>query len=326
MRAVVAEKPGSPEILQIKEIPQPEPREGWVLIHVKAFGLNRSEMYSRQGHSGDAVTFPRVFGIECVGQVVAAPGSDLQPGQTVAAAMGSMGRKYDGGYAEYALIPRSQVMPIETTLSWTDLAAIPETYITAWGVLMEAIDVEAGQTILVRGGTSSVGRAVIDMLKDMDCTVITTTRSQQKKAILEAAGADHIIVADGDIAQQVRAIVPQGVDGVVELVGSYSAIMDSLSATRRRGVVSLVGFLGNEWDYGFAWMPSTVRLTLYTSEEVENTYYTPILQEIVKRVEAGRYHPNIDRVFQLEEIVEAHRIMENNQAAGKLVVQVDSDL
>lgn len=323
MRAVVLEHPGSPDVLQIKDIPRPEPQAGWVLIRVQAFGLNRSELYTRQGHSGDAVTFPRVPGIECVGEVVVAPESDLQPGQTVAAAMGNMGRRYDGSYAQYTLVPRSQVMAVETTLSWTDFAAIPETYITAWGVVIEAINVQLGQTILVRGGTSSVGRAAIDILKDMDCMVIATTRSQQKQSILKLAGADHVLVADGEIAPQVRAIAPDGVDGVVELVGSYNAIIDSLQATKRRGVVSLVGFLGDEWDYGFPWMPSTVRLTLYSSEEVEQTTYTPILQEIVRRVEAGRYHPNIDRIFSLNEIAEAHRVMENSGAAGKLVVKVE---
>lgn len=151
MRAVVVDHPGSPDVLQIKDIPRPEPRSGWVLIRVHAFGLNRSELYSRQGHSGNAVTFPRVLGIECVGEVIAAPESDLQPGQTVAAAMGNMGRLYDGGYAEYTLVPRSQVMAVETSLSWTDFAAIPETYITAWGVIREAIDVQSGQTILISG-------------------------------------------------------------------------------------------------------------------------------------------------------------------------------
>jgi NADPH:quinone reductase-like Zn-dependent oxidoreductase len=325
MKAIVVEKPGSPDVLQLRDLPIPQAKPGWVLIAVKAFGLNRSELITRQGHSGDAVTFPRVLGIECVGEVVEAPGSDLKPGQKVAAAMGGMGRQFDGSYAEYTLLPRSQVMPIDTTLSWVDFAALPETYLTAWGVLKDAIDVQPGQTIFVRGGTSSVGRAAIDILKDMDCTIITSTRSESKRHILQAAGAQHVLVAGGNAAEQVRAIAPNGVDGVVELVGSYSAIMDSLQMTRRRGVVSMVGFLGGEWEYPFAWMPPTVRLTLYSSEEVEQHTHAPVLQEIVRRVEAGRYHANIDLVFALDEIVEAHRVMESNGAAGKLVVRVQPD-
>jgi NADPH:quinone reductase-like Zn-dependent oxidoreductase len=323
MKAIVVEQPGEAEVLQLREIPVPEPKPGWVLVKVKAFGLNRSELYTRQGHSGDAVTFPRVLGIECVGEVVAAPGSDLQPGQRIAAAMGHMGRQYDGSYAEYTLLPRSQVMPIQTSLSWAEFAAIPETYITAWGVVIEAIDAKPGQTILVHGGTSSVGRATIDILKDMDCTVIATTRSQQKRAVLEYSGADHVLVTDGDVAERVRQIIPAGVNGVVELVGRRETLTDSLQAAGRRGVVSMVGFLGNEWGYQwFPWMPSTARLTLYSSEEVETTTYTPILQEIVKRVEQGRYHPNIHQIFSLPGIVEAHRVMEESRASGKLVVVV----
>lgn len=277
-------------------------------------------MYTRQGHSGGAVTLPRVLGIECVGEVVEAPESDLQVGQKVAAAMGNMGRFYDGGYAEYALIPRSQIMPIETTLPWADFGAIPETYITAWGIVIEALDTQAGETVLVRGGTSSVGRAAIDILKDMNCTVITTTRSETKAEVLRAAGADHVIIDTGEIVAQIREIVPNGVHRAVELVGRFSTIQDSLNATAPRGIVGLVGFLGDEWDYGLPWPPSTVRLTIYSSETVTTEVYTPILQEIVKRVEAGRYKPNIFRTFDFDEVVEAHRIMEESRASGKLVV------
>ena len=134
MRAIVLEHPGPPEVLEIRSIPRPEPRPGWVLIQVKAFGLNRSELFTRQGYS-PSVTFPRVLGIECVGVVQAAPGTNLQVGQIVAAVMGGMGRQYDGGYAEYTLVPASQVMPVHTSLPWETLAAIPETYLTAYGAL-----------------------------------------------------------------------------------------------------------------------------------------------------------------------------------------------
>ena len=122
MKAVVAGQPGGPEVLQIGERSVPGPRPGWVLIKVKAFGLNRSEMYTRQGHS-PSVRFPRVLGIECVGVVEDGGGTDLAPGQKVAAVMGEMGRAYDGGYAEYTLVPASQVMPLTTDLPWATLAA-----------------------------------------------------------------------------------------------------------------------------------------------------------------------------------------------------------
>src|SRR5947209_7544947 len=115
MRAIVLEHAGPPEVLEIRSVPRPEPRPGWVLIQVKAFGLNRSELFTRQGYS-PGVTFPRVLGIECVGVIQAAPGTNLQVGQTVAAVMGGMGCQYDGSYAQYTLVPASQVMPLPTEL------------------------------------------------------------------------------------------------------------------------------------------------------------------------------------------------------------------
>src|SRR2546430_13865602 len=127
MKAIVVEHAGAPDVLQIRTLPRPQPRPGWVLIQVKAFGLNRSEMYTRQGHS-PSVRFPRVLGIECVGEVDDAGGTDLTIGQTVAALMGEMGRAFDGGYAEYTLVPRERVLPGRTDLPWDVLAAPPQTW------------------------------------------------------------------------------------------------------------------------------------------------------------------------------------------------------
>ncbi|MEM7336401.1 MAG: zinc-binding dehydrogenase [Chloroflexota bacterium] len=323
MKAYVIHQPGEIEALQYQEWPTPEVKPGWVLVRVKAFGLNRAEIMTRQGHSGDAVPWPRIIGIECVGEVADPSDSDLQVGQKVATAMGGLGRSHDGSYAEYALIPTTQVMPIETALSWEAFGAIPEMYFTAWGVVHEAMAIQKGQTVLVRAATSSVGQATIDILKDMDCTVIATTRSEKKRAILEAAGADHVLVTQVETAEAVRNIAPDGVHGVVELVGTRDAIMDSLSVCATRGIVGIVGFLGYEWAYDwFPWMPSTVRLTLYSSETVTGAWGTPVLQEIVNRVENGRYRTNRFKTFSFDQLHEAHRMMEENRAAGKLVVTV----
>lgn len=203
MRAAIVEAPGGPEVLRIRDVPKPEPREGWVLIQVKAFGLNRSEMFTRQGHS-PSVAFPRALGIECVGVVEAAPGTNLAPGQTVAAVMGGMGRAYDGGYAEYTLVPEAQVMPIHTDLPWETLAALPETWLTAWGSLVDVMDVRAGNIVLVRGATSSVGMAAISLAKDFGLTVLATTRSPAKVDALKANGADDVLIDSGEIASEVR--------------------------------------------------------------------------------------------------------------------------
>ena len=239
---------GGPEVFQLVEQPDPSPKEGWILIDIKAFGINRSELYTRQGHSGDAVTMPRILGIECVGVVVDGGDTDLQPGQKVAAAMGNMGRKYDGGYATMTLVPRMNVFPVNTDLDWTTFGALPETYLTASGVLKEAIDLQAGQALLIRGGSSSVGLAATSIAKDMGCTVLATTRKEAKVPILKAAGVDHVLIDEGSVKDQVRSILPEGVHGVVELVGRENTIMDGLQCIAPKGTMGMVGFLGDSWE------------------------------------------------------------------------------
>jgi NADPH:quinone reductase-like Zn-dependent oxidoreductase len=325
MKAIRVHRPGGPEVLQVEEIPRPEPCAGWVRIRVRAFGLNRSELFTRQGHS-PSVTFPRVLGIECVGEVDDAGGSGLVPGQTVAALMGEMGRAYDGGYAEYTRAPRERVLPVHTDLPWDVLAALPETYLTAWGSLVEAMEVQAGQTLLIRGGTSSVGMAAASLAKGMGLRVIATTRDPAKAATLREHGADDVIIDTGRIAGEVARRVPGGVDGVLELVGTVT-LLDSLRAARPRGVVCNTGILGNAWVMErfepLEDIPSTVKLTAYHSSTTSAEASTAALQEIADGVAAGRYHANLQRRFRFDEIVAAHRFMEENRASGKLVVLVD---
>jgi NADPH:quinone reductase len=326
MKAIRVHRPGGPEVLQVEEIPRPEPRAGWVRIRVRAFGLNRSELFTRQGHS-PGVRFPRVLGIECVGEVDDAGGTDLAAGQTVAALMGEMGRAYDGGYAEYTLVPRERVLPVRTGLPWDVLAALPETYLTAWGSLVEAMEVRPGQTLLIRGGTSSVGMAAASLAKGMGLRVIATTRDPAKADALRENGADDVVIDTGEIAAEVARRVPEGVDGVLELVGTVT-LLDSLRAARPRGVVCNTGILGNAWVLDrfepLEDIPSTVRLTTYGSSTTSAARSTAALQEIVDGVAAGRYRANLHRRFAFGEIVEAHRFMEENRASGKLVVLVDT--
>jgi NADPH:quinone reductase len=325
MKAVIVEHPGGPEVLQIKEMPVPSPRPGWVLIRVKAFGLNRSEMYTRQGHS-PSVRFPRVLGIECVGVVEDGGGTGLAPGQTVAAVMGEMGRAYDGGYAEYTLVPASQVMPLTTDLPWETLAAIPETFLTAWGSLVEALDVQAGQTLLIRGGTSALGMAALSLAKEMGLYVAATTRDSAKAAALLANGSDDVIIDTASLAQAARERIPVGFDCTLDLIGTVT-LLDSLHTVRSSGIVCMAGLLGNAWTLPafepLAMMPSTVRLTIYNSETLTAANGTAALQGIVDGVAAGRYRASPHRVFQLDEIVAAHRYMEENRGTGKLVVVTD---
>ena len=326
MKAIRVHRPGGPEVLEIEELPRPEPRAGWVRIRVRAFGLNRSEMYTRQGHS-PSVQFPRVLGIECVGVVDDAGGTDLSIGQTVATLMGEMGRAYDGGYAEYTLVPRDRVLPLRTDLTWDVLAALPETYLTAWGSLVEAMDLKVGQTLLIRGATSSVGMAAVSLAKGMGVRVLATTRDPAKADALRQNGVDDVVIDTGRIAEDVKRRVAGGVDALLELIGPVT-LLDSLRAVRRRGIVCHTGLLGNVWIMErfepLEDIPSTVKLTTYGSSTTSAERSTAALQEIVDGVAAGRYRANIEQRFRFDEIVAAHRFMEQNRGSGKLVVVVDA--
>ena len=325
MRAAVVLSPGKPEALELTEVPKPKARSGWVLIKVMAFGLNRSEIFTRQGHSGSAVTFPRILGIECVGVVEAALEPALEPGQKVAAVMGGMGRDYDGSYAGYTLVPAAQVMPVATALPWEAFAAIPEAFLTAWGSLVTSLNVTKGNTLLIRGGTSSVGMAAVILAKDLGLTVIATTRSSAKKQALIEHGADHVVIDNGDISEAVRELFPTGVTHVLELIGA-ATLLDSLKVAAPRGVVCNTGILGNTWVLQefepMAAIPSSVHLTTFLSETVDASTSTSELQRVLDAASQGRYRANPHRVFRLDEIVEAHRYMEANQATGKIVIKV----
>jgi NADPH:quinone reductase-like Zn-dependent oxidoreductase len=320
MKAVLIHEAGGPDVLTVEERPIPRPKADWVLIQVKAFGLNRSELFTRQGHS-PTVLFPRVLGIEAVGVVVAAPGSDFEAGQTVATAMGGMGRDFDGGYAEYTLVPANQVQAINTSLDWSTLGALPEMIQTAWGSLTSSLRLENGQTLLIRGGTTSVGLAAAVLAKKRGANVIATTRDPKRQAMLLENGADHVIIDSGEIANDIQRSFPGGVDKVLELVGT-TTLRDSLLCAARFGSVCMTGMVGNAWEFDrFSPMdaiPPTVNLTTY-SGGARDFMDTP-LQTVVHEVEAGRMNVRKARVFNIDEIVEAHRVMEGNQAGGKIVV------
>lgn len=320
MRAAVCVRPGGPEVLEIREVPVPVVREGWSLVQVKAAGLNRSELRTRQGHS-PTVTFPRVLGIECVGVVAVSTDPRLPEGTTVASVMGEMGRAFDGGYAEYALLPNDLLMPVTTTLPWDVLAALPETYLTAQGAL-DALGVVKGR-LLIRGGTSSVGLAAASIASGHGVELAATRRQHSKLDALKAAGVDHALVDTGEpLASSLHEVWPEGPDYVLDLVGARTTV-ESLHLVRRGGTVCVAGSLSG-WSIpdfeAIAMIPSGTKLTAFHSDNVKGSAGATILQRVVDQVEAGVYRPNLDRVFDLDDIVAAHRYMENDQAAGKVVV------
>jgi len=323
MRAAVCVRPGGPDVLELREVPVPAVREGWSLVQVRGAGLNRSELRTRQGHS-PSVRFPRVLGIECVGVVVDSTDPELPEGMTVAAVMGEMGRAFDGGYAEYALLPNALLMPIATSLPWDVLAALPETYLTAQGALDAlAMQADGAARLLIRGGTSSVGLAAATIAAHQGLLVAATTRRPEKLDALRAGGVEHVLLDDGDsLAGALRAVWPDGPDYVLDLVGARTAV-ESLHLVRRGGTVcvagSLSGWLIPEFE-PIAMIPSGTRLTSFHSNDLSGSAGAAVLQRIVGDVEAGAYRPRVDRVFKLDDVAAAHRYMEDDAATGKVVL------
>lgn len=322
MKAAVTIGAGSPDKIVTKEVPMPEVKAGQVLIKIKAFGLNRSELFTRRGDS-PGVHFPVIQGIECVGIIEDDASGTYNKGQQVAAIMGGMGRFFDGGYAEFTTVPLENVFPFKSDLPWQTLGAIPEMFQTVSGSLNQALEIEQGETLLIRGGTSSIGMLSCQLAKTKGLTVISTTRNENKTQALLDNGADYVVIDEGSISEKVREIFPEGVNKVIELIGTRS-LKDSLKCIATKGTVCMTGILGNEWTMkDFTPMgdiPALGRLTVYMGEA--KNLSKELLQEFIDEVANGKIDINIDSVFNLDQVAEAHQYMEDNKAKGKIVVVV----
>jgi NADPH2:quinone reductase len=318
MKAVVLEKACTPQDMVVSEVPLPHVKPGWVRIKIKAFGINRSEMYTRQGYS-PSVQLPRIMGIECVGEIDEPSDSTFKKGDRVVSLMGGLGREFDGSYAEYSLIPSDQVYPVHYEMDWVELAAIPEVYYTAYASLFDCLRLKMGETLLIRGGTSSVGLAALQLAKAAGAIVISTTRDSSKIDSVMQAGADVVLLDNEHLSHELQAIAPQGVDKVLELIGTVT-LKHSLSLVAPRGILCMSGILGNAWEIDrfepLVDIPTGVYFTAFTSEVINENLLTALFQYIEKH----KIKPPIARVFTLDQVSEAHQLMESNTAGGKMVV------
>ena len=320
MKAIVINGCCKAEDLQVSEIPVPRVRTGWVLVKVHAAGLNHSEAILRMFEAdNDYINTPIVPGIECVGEVADASDTDLHVGDQVIALMGGMGRSFNGSYAEYALLPTKNVFRIDSTLDWLSLAAIPETYYTAYGSLTECLMLSAGDTLMVRGATSTVGQASIQLAKALGAKVIGACRRESSFEMLKTIGADYCIIDDGQISKQHLPVRP---NKILELVGPKT-LHDSLQTVSKPGYVCNTGILGNQFTIEhfdpIKYIPNGVFLTGFFSNYPTQAAIDNMLELIIK----GGIHPLYNKVFTLEEIAEAHKLLELGGAGGKIILKMN---
>ncbi|HWV05201.1 zinc-binding dehydrogenase [Ralstonia sp.] len=325
MKAIVRQQYGGPEQLSVTEVPDPVAGKDEVLVRVRAFGINRAEQYFRQGHWGDVAA---ISGIECAGEVVSDPSGKLQTGQRVFALMGGMGRSRSGTYAELVAVPAASVVPIRSALGWSELAAIPESYATAWSCLFDNLALRRGDTVLVRGATSALGLAALNLAAYTQARVLATLRQADRASVAKENGADVVLVEGDSVGDALRDLAPTGIDAVLDLIGTRT-VLESLQLTRRGGRVCVAGFLGGhapiEQFDPLQHLPSGRHLSFFGSAFVYGTPEYPLtevpFQRMVDLVEAGVLRARPAQVFAFDDIQSAHRMLDAGTAGGKMVVE-----
>lgn len=315
MQAVVLSEPTQAEQITLTEVPIPQVCPGWVLVKVRAFGLNHSEQILRLNEiQAGYIQKPIIPGIECVGEIADPSDSGFHKGQRVAALMGGMGRSFHGSYGEYALLPVHHVFSIQTDLSWAEAGAVPETWFTAWGSLFECLNLKKEDTLLIRGGTCALGYAAIQIAKGIGCRVIATSHKEDKLPLLQ--GADQAVLDTGDLQGMVF-----GVTKALELVGPKT-LYDTLCCVEKGGIVCNTGVLGgiyalNGFDPIKA-IPNGVYLTGFFS----NYPAQKVMDAIFAFIKGHAIHPAIGAVYSFENIAQALFDMDHHHVNGKIVVTV----
>jgi NADPH:quinone reductase len=327
MKAIVRHGFGGPEQLHIQDVATPTPNAAEILIRVKAFGINRAEQYFRMGAWGDVHA---ISGIECVGEVENDPSGRLASGQKVLALMGGMGRSIAGSYAEYVTVPQQNVVALQSDLGWVELAALPESYATAWACLMDNLKLERGQTVVIRGATSALGQAAINIAHHAGINIIATVRDTDRAHYLMSLGATQVVEEKPDLGEHIGKQHGAGVHAVLDIIGT-TTLLDSMKIPMRGGRVCMAGFLGGaqaiEQFNPLAHLPSGRHLSFFGSAFVFGTAEYPLsdipFQQIVDSAAAGLYRAKPAHIFQFNEIQAAHRLLDAHRTTGKIVVVID---
>lgn len=326
MRAIDPAEPGGPEVLALVERPVPQPAPGEVLIRVAAAGVNRPEVMQRQGLYPPPPGAPSILGLEVAGTIVAV-GEDVPQeviGQPVCALLAG------GGYAEYAVAPYGQCLPVPEALTMVEAAAIPETLFTVWSNLFERAYACEGETVLVHGGTSGIGTMAIRLAKLCGLTSIVTCGSDAKCDAARAIGADHAInYKTEDFVERVKAITGgAGVQVVLDMIGGDYVARNLQCLAEDGRHVSIAVQRGAEATIPL-WQVMRRRLVLTGSTlrprgpEFKAMLADEIARQVWPFAERGELKPVIDRVYPITQAAEAHRRMESGEHVGKIVLVVE---
>ncbi len=327
MHAIVIDAPGGPEVLRWREVPTPEPGRGEVRVRVRATAVNRADLLQRMGLYPAPPDAPQqIPGLEFAGEIdaVGAGVASWQPGDRVFGLVGG------GAYAEALVAHADCIARMPPSLSFTDAAAIPEAFITAWDAMVSQAGLGAGETVLIHAVGSGVGTAAVQIARALSARALGTARTAAKLARAGKLGMDRGFTVDkGKFADDVlRATSGRGADVVLELVGGGYVAEDLLCAAPR-GRIVIVGLMAGvrgDLDLGLILRK---RLTLTGTqlrarplgEKIEVT--REFERHVVPLVEAGTLVPVVERVMPIAEAAAAHEAMAGNEGFGKIVLAVN---
>ena len=321
MKAIEITEPGGPEVLQIGELPMPQPAKGQVLVKVHAAGVNRPDILQRQGGYPPPPGAPLTPGLEIAGEIAALGEGVLRykTGDRICALVPG------GGYAEYCVVAEDNALPVPSGFSMVEAAAIPETYFTVWTNVFDRGRLQAGETILIHGGSSGIGTTAIQLAKAFGSRVVVTAGSDEKCAECLGLGADVAInYRSQDFVEELktRGIAP---DVILDMVGGDYVARNLRCVAMNGRIVNIAFQKGSKMEIDL--LPLMLKRLTFTGSTLRPRSVAE-KAEIARSLEAkvwplfaaGKCKPVIFRSFPLADAAGAHRLMESSQHVGKIVL------